>query len=121
MKAYTDIEQSRHLLEIGIPAESADMFYSYAMNINTKEWIYDTEPTVIGITTIDIGDIPCWSLAALLELMPNYILHSPSPLEEKYYCCRSLHSDFADMEFYGSTPIDAAYKMVIWLKENKYV
>jgi hypothetical protein len=64
MKAYTDIEQSKKLAEI-LPIESADMFYA-AGN--------ETQPTFKLCSyghIISNGDIPCWSLAALLDILPD--------------------------------------------------
>ena len=77
MKSYTDIEQSKKLAEI-LPIESADMWWS-------KNFIYYNPTAAIGISaeysnvyTYKFGesDIPCWSLAALLDILPS---------EFKYY------------------------------------
>ena len=75
MKAYTDLEQSKKLAEI-LPLESADMHYN--------DWSYDFlegyEHT--GRYKVDLGtpkticgelDIPCWSLAALINVLPTTI------------------------------------------------
>jgi len=72
MKSYTDLYQSKKLAEF-LPPESADMYYCYGMDIHTKEWSFDDTPTIIDNSNrIDVhADIPCWSLAALLELL-NY-------------------------------------------------
>lgn len=61
MKAYTDIKQSKKLTKI-LPIESADMF-----------WADGERPAVWnnkGIS-LDEMDIPCWSLAALLDILRN--------------------------------------------------
>lgn len=61
MKAYTDIEQSKKLAEI-LPLESADMFYTIidqGLYLEVKQGIEPSE-----------DDIPCWSLTALIELLP---------------------------------------------------
>ena len=71
MKSYTDIEQSRKLAEI-LPINSADMDYipvvnidgEYSINVN----IWDNDHI------IEEGWIPCWSLAALLNILPNEIV-----------------------------------------------
>ena len=59
IKSYTDISQSRKLAEI-LPLESADMYY-YPFND-------DYAGPVIGIA--DKESIPCWSLSALLGVLP---------------------------------------------------
>ena len=63
MKAYTDIKQSRKLAEI-LPLESADMGWYYSRNpqaARNQMW---------AGTKAENADIPCWSLAALLEQIP---------------------------------------------------
>ena len=68
--------------------------------------------------------IPCWSLSALLKLMPillegywRWILTGHS----SGYSCTYLNGDKAFHSENGSTDIEAAYNMVVWLKENNYV
>ena len=68
MKNCTDITQSNKLAKI-LPLKSADMDYIPIINIDgeysveVNEW--DNEHI------IDEGWIPCWSLAALLGVLPN--------------------------------------------------
>lgn len=64
MKGYTDVEQSKKLAEI-LPIESADM--RYLPSGNTHPWVWDEDPKILAV-----GAAPCWSLAALLEVLPNY-------------------------------------------------
>jgi hypothetical protein len=63
IRSFTSLEQSRKLAEI-LPIESADMFYK-AGN--------DTQPT-FGLLSyghiMSNDDIPCWSLASLLSVLP---------------------------------------------------
>ena len=63
MKAYTDIEQSKKLAEI-LPLESADMFYRDNEEDVKLMWEHLSE---IKVTS------PCWSLAALLSILPYKI------------------------------------------------
>ena len=61
MKSYTDIEQSKKLAEI-LQIESADMYCEWSnKKVHFKDDIYNG----MGIS--------CWSLAALLNLLPNEI------------------------------------------------
>jgi hypothetical protein len=67
MKSHTDINQSKKLAEI-LPLETADMFLA----INGKlpvmsKYILD------GFVTADATAIPCWSLAALLDVLESEI------------------------------------------------
>ena len=70
MKAYTDIEQSKKLAEI-LPIESADMTYDWA--------VIDKEYSTIPYCRKPIDDeLPCWSLAALLDVLPRIEYLRPS-------------------------------------------
>ena len=66
--AYTDIAQSKKLAEI-LPLESADMHFErvYFEGHPPAWFIKLSEP----IKSNDI--IPCWSLAALLDVLPDNI------------------------------------------------
>lgn len=76
MKSYTDIEQSKKLAEI-LPNESADQTWEIiaiaGANLGVPEemqyWHNGNTPCILNSK---IG-IPCWSLAALLEILPNEI------------------------------------------------
>lgn len=72
MKAYTDIAQSKRLAEI-LPLESADMWYSYYGNSKYNPTIaYKGEQLFLRqIRNSSHSDIPCWSLAALLSVLPT--------------------------------------------------
>ena len=68
IKGYTDIKQSQILANI-LPIESADMSYSIIHNIGQESY-HCNVPT---FTYVANGDIPCWSLAALLRVIPKHI------------------------------------------------
>ena len=67
MKHYTTIEQSKKLVELGLNPDTADMHYS--------KIIKDTNVTYIPELLLDDNDcdIPCWSLGALINIMPSII------------------------------------------------
>ena len=67
MKSYTDLEQSKKLVEI-LPLESADMFLALNGHIPVMSKYIDD-----GLVTADNTAVPCWSLAALLDILPNEI------------------------------------------------
>ena len=85
IKSYTDIEQSKKLAGI-LPLESADMFYQYVLPksvkikhnpeignpINALKW-YNKGYTTSGKEPITLDEycVPCWSLAALLGVIPQ--------------------------------------------------
>ena len=76
IKSYTDIEQSKKLAVI-LPLDSADMEYLL------EQWIDETgshkeaycETPVIKVddnSPLQQITHPCWSLAALIGVLPNY-------------------------------------------------
>lgn len=69
IKSYTDIEQSKVLAEI-LPLDSADYFYKYCIgHYNSIYYRLEMYPYNEGGNKNH--DIPCWSLAALLNLLPS--------------------------------------------------
>lgn len=113
MKAYTDIEQSKKLAEI-LPLESADMCYPK----DEFEYNYAKEP-ICHYSGIGLAH-PCWSLAALLEYM-NRNFYNIS----LNYCGSDYTISFDDGEIYKTITkdysIDAAFKMICWLKQERKI
>ena len=76
IKSFTDLPQSKKLAEI-LPLESADMYFLGHQSItNPIEWEYEDMPTLRGkYIAFDNKRIfhPCWSLAALLSVIPKHI------------------------------------------------
>lgn len=84
MKSYTDIEQSKRLAEI-LPLESADSHYvrnthDFMGNPIDGKWSHPkygnpnskyAHYVVQNFSNYEI--IPCWSLAALLKVIPKHI------------------------------------------------
>ena len=84
MKSYTDLEQSKKLAKI-LPLESADMcYYEYTSHIDGTPKVGYKE----GIT----DGIPCWSLAALLSVLPIVYTNNKKEI------CGPLHIDITDSE-----------------------
>ena len=106
IKSYTTIEQSKKLAEI-LPLESADICYVCG---NTTL----VSPTKYGDTSIEElykkHIIPCWSLAALLKLIPNFNVFKRT-IECRIETTNHLIDKACDL-------VDAAFEMICWLKEN---
>ena len=66
IKSYTDIEQSKKLAAI-LPSESADMRFCFSHTLDGR--ITGHYP-MIG-NEPSLGTVPCWSLAALLSVLPE--------------------------------------------------
>jgi len=123
IKSYTDIEQSKKLAEI-LPIESADMNWHELpfTGFFARAFPYKLDN---GATE---GLYPCWSLAALLNVLPkkyypikdhetNLILGKP----KDKWCV--LYWDATGMQDGKQTlednPIDACVEMILKLHELK--
>ena len=108
MKSYTDLQQSKKLAEI-LPLESADMYYWCGEDLR-----------VGGYKAIDIDyDIPCWSLAALLDNIPQVKLDNIKHHNKKYWrICAYFASDWHNSNWCDN-PTDACYEVILKLHELK--
>ena len=72
IKGYTNIEQSKELAKI-LPLESADMHYATWTILDGGFIVSPNQGRTIEDLQEDYGNqiIPCWSLAALLNLLPS--------------------------------------------------
>lgn len=61
---FTTPEQSKRLLELGVPADSADCYYTPYGNISI---IMPNQTDVPFI--YEIGCTPCWSVGRLIEIL----------------------------------------------------
>lgn len=119
MKSYTDLEQSKKLAEI-LPLKSADMYYDGFGRL-PQGYAY----MLIWPNSFE-RDYPCWSLAALLSVLPkkyypikdhetDLILGKP----KDKWCV--LYWDTTGMQngeqTLGDNPVDACYEMIIKLHE----
>jgi len=127
IKSYTDIEQSKKLAEI-LPLESADMCFA---NDGTSIKIDANSYNVRKSMWKDIIQlIPCWSLAALYQILPNteHILITLSrggwktePLEyvDTWWCEYEDGDDCTkNITVKADNPVDACYGMIMTLKEK---
>jgi len=113
MKAYTDLEQSKKLAEI-LPIESADMYYHPYPN--DEDW-YDIPN--FGEADLKFNQLPCWSLAALLDNNSQVKLDSIKQYNKKLWrCCAYFASNWHNSDWYDNL-IDACVKMIVELKEKK--
>ena len=113
---YTSLEHSKKLLELGLSPDSADMhYYSFRRKDDVLVWTPE-----LGKTSK--YDIPCWSIGALLDIMPSKIKDGFLTLFKKtnesgdeYCCCYNDCNGNSIHHFFGDTAIDACYNMMIWL------
>ena len=127
----TTIEQSKHLLELGLSTDSADMWWS-------NRFVYWKSTPMIGIATEQNQlytfkwcdeDVPAWSLSALLKVMPKEIKKDDKQysfhLETTHnlYYVSYYRYDIDGIRYLHTTElnnctIDAAYEIVCWLLEQ---
>ena len=111
MKAFTDLEQSKRLAEI-LPLESADAYYTVIDQGFFLEVKQGIEPSK--------EDIPCWSLAVLLDVLPegvieNYYVPNLQKENGKY----SIAYGNEELLCVADNPLDACVAMIENLHELK--
>lgn len=73
---YTDVEQSKRLMELGLDPQTADMYWATSTSEITggQYWIAKTgqNPAIrMNLYSFRNGyELPCWSFAALFALLP---------------------------------------------------
>lgn len=134
MKAYTDLEQSKKLAEI-LPLESADMHYNngycrgvdYIEPFSAELMPYQEALHLMKIhkTNFMFQVIPCWSLAALLNVIPKYIRDNNIlriDIDEKDFAIwydkigYGVNIDLPDIT--TQYAVDACVELIIKLKEQ---
>ena len=115
IKSHTDIEQSIKLAEI-LLTESADMYYP-CEGVSPK----------FGVALSISNNIPCWSLAALLDIIPQelfggeYIINITEGLDSKWIVSYNANNSAS---FYGLVAsadnlVDACIDIIERLHERK--
>lgn len=128
MKSYTDIEQSKQLAEI-LPIESADMYW-FNRHIDLTEAKYEVFVIKSYAVTFDNNEIiPCWSLAALLNVLESEIdgdegetyqlnIEKDGTWWDVWY--KEKYDEANPIETASSEDlVDVCYKMILTLHEQK--
>ncbi len=115
IKTFTDLNQSKKLAEF-LPVKSADLYY---MAVDERCVEYFEDPDVID-GVLETTDIPCWSLASLLAVVPKELgirteLIWDTSDENKRWCVYDQRKEYSH---YASNPIDAAVELIFELKEK---
>jgi hypothetical protein len=129
---WTTLEEAKQLVKAGLPVETADMLYT-SLDGYTTPWVWTSKPGMHP------EDVPCWSLGALLKLMPKTI---SVPVDERSSYFYNLEWQFAndnslryiatnrskclvdiysDHDMGGKSFIETVLEIVIWLIENNYI
>ena len=113
IKSYTDLEQSKKLAEI-LPIESADMWWLYVTAQGKRIAMMYEEPDPHYLARMEgygIKDaaIRCWSLAALLSVLPEPSLHQDR--DGKWYC--DVQPNRVYFSKHCDNPVDACFEMIV--------
>lgn len=101
----TSIEQSQHLLELGLNPETADMFYVFDYTI----WHINGIQELVHPNQLEETDVPAWSLHRLFEMICN------KECEEHYYFDFSI--DYDSMADVYNSIIEVIERHI---KENRF-
>ena len=111
MKSYTNLEQSKRLAEF-LPIESADMCWTL---FDEKLNAYLGAPNPDAIKK----EIPCWSLASLLNILDYPQLSKDKLGSGKEGWMVSVYPDNCRYDSYWhDNPIDCCVEMICKLYEN---
>lgn len=123
IKSYTDLEQSKVLAKI-LPLKSADMYYATWTILDNEFIVSPNQGSTIEDLQEDYGNqiIPCWSLTALLSVLPTLD-------DRNAEFCKDIRYDkwhvyyhstatlpMIDTERYDNL-VDACYEMILKLNE----
>jgi hypothetical protein len=125
IKTYTDLEQSKKLAGI-LPIESADMHYNnvsikginYIDEYRAELMDYNTAQKVLSKYLVNpmFSIIPCWSLAALLNILPYPQLSKDKLGSGKEGWMVSAYPDNCRYDScWHDNPVDACVEMVLKL------
>lgn len=111
MKSYTDIEQSKKLAEF-LPIESADMNWH---ELSFTGFFARAFPYKLDNGATE-GLFPCWSLAALLDVLPR--IEDLKPVLDLEINYIQYPSDI-DLSATADNAVDACVEMILKLHELK--
>ena len=125
IKSFSDLQQSKKLAEI-LPLESADMYYNSGdeYDICFGSGVYEEIANWLSNGISRPADIPCWSLAALLGVLPRFIEFKG----DKYYLrFMKEYVEYANDEVSitgrclhttgNDNLVDACYELILKLNE----
>lgn len=112
IKSFTDISQSKVLAEI-LPLESADMYYDRG-GLPSLIDKYVTHESIKNDKYQHL--IPCWSLAALLDILPDRTCVYKKTYKDRRVKYQGIAEGIKEL-ILKDNPIDVCYEMVIRLNE----
>jgi len=112
IKAFTDLQQSKKLAEI-LPIESADMcFVNDGTAIKIDANSYNVRKHMWKGEGVQL--IPCWSISALLSVLPEIQGSKPViALDDNYI----TYPHMSDLHTKADNLVDACYELILKLHE----
>lgn len=128
----TTLEQSRKLVELGISADTADMHYAFSAigGAAFQDMIDASAMLLLENYNRKYPYEPAWSLSALLDILPNDLDHTTTLCKGGWddFTLKYMNEWFCEYEIettstitHSENPIDAVFKMIVKLKENKLI
>ena len=118
-KICTSLEQSQKLKELWIDINTADMYWWYLGKPSGKRYYVGTMDDDDFNEKIDV---PAWSLSALLDVLPILERKGYQKDKPRLLYNVAINKWIVDSHVYTTdaydNPVDAAFEMVCWLKEN---
>jgi len=133
IKSYSDLQQSKRLAEI-LPLESADMRYGYIAPYDYSDRMFDggydevPYPKDFLVKNPNFSaneydsELPCWSLAALLDVLPKQFGRYTKSLgwfDDAWHCAYMDEDSECKYCVSADNPLDACYELILKLNELK--
>lgn len=132
---FTTLEQSKKLLELGLPLTSADMFYRPTRDEYGNVDGYFDQPEIMTDNAMmffhQCNYVPCWSLSTLIDLLPSNFIHegigyyiylnkeTNKDNKPQYFVQYFTAEDSSfDIIVIRDNFVDACYEMISELKER---
>lgn len=134
-KQVLSIKQMKYLQELGLDTSDASMYWvrrSHGSRIDDEskgEWFLSLQKEFMVCGFISYEILPTYTLQDILDKLPHYLNPFPSKqilfawmIERDTIAYRNVESvDDCLKHFTDNSLIDAAYEMLCWCVENRYI
>lgn len=134
-KQVLSIKQMKYLQDIGLDTSDASMYWvrrSHGSRIDDEskgEWFLSLQKEFMVCGFISYEILPTYTLQDILDKLPHYLNPFPSKkilfawmIERDTIAYRNVESvDDCLKHFTDNSLIDAAYEMLCWCVENRYI
>ena len=132
-KQCLDLHQMRHLQEMGLKLKET-MLYWVVYEVGHENNFVTTNENAMEVIDESCGMLPAYTLQDVLDALPRFVIDEEG---NKYYLqIEMMNTDFDDWRvsyksvgqdesplgyFQAFQLIDAAYELLVWCIENKFV